>query len=87
VNVAALNGAGGYRIINGVPCLPDGTPLTGAAAQAVLAGLTPSMPQVSSPNTSGGHARHHSARLRANSLEPSRKGRWADSIPAAGRFD
>ena len=38
------NGAlpGGIRLINGVPCLPDGTPLTGAAATAALAALAPS---------------------------------------------
>ncbi|MFL6729298.1 MAG: hypothetical protein ACJ8E3_08260 [Sphingomicrobium sp.] len=48
INVAALNGAGagkhrlpgGFRLINGVPCLPDGTPLTGAAATAVMAAVT-----------------------------------------------
>jgi hypothetical protein len=53
VNIAVLNGyhghgsggttlPGGFRIINGVPCLPNGTPLTGAAAIAVMAALTPS---------------------------------------------
>jgi len=84
VNVAALNGVGGFRIINGVPCLPDGTPLTGDAAKRVLAALTPSTPQVSSPNTGGGRARH-SGRVRAASLEPGRNGKWLDSIPATGR--
>lgn len=45
VDVAALNGLHGkgagstIRIINGVPCLPDGTPLTGAAAKAAMAAM------------------------------------------------
>jgi hypothetical protein len=52
VNVAALNGNGshggsghglalgnGIRLINGVPCGPDGRPLTGAAATAALVSL------------------------------------------------
>jgi hypothetical protein len=40
LNVAVLNGAAtGIRLINGVPCLADGTPLTGAAAAAALISL------------------------------------------------
>lgn len=64
INVAALNGsnhngnhgghggngvlAAGVRIINGVPCLPDGTPLTGASAVAALTAI-------SGPGGSHGH--------------------------------
>lgn len=84
VNVAALAGVGGFRIINGVPCLADGTPLTGATAKAVLAALTPSAPQVSSPGGSNGRVRH-SGRAAANSLEPNRRGHWMDNIPDTGR--
>src|SRR4029079_15064362 len=84
VNVAALNGVGGFRIINGVPCLADGTPLTGETAKAVLAALTPSAPQVSSPGGTNGPARP-SGRAAPNSLEPNRRGHWMDNIPDTGR--
>lgn len=64
LNVAALNGLthkgggggnggllGGIRIINGVPCLPDGTPLTGEAAKAALMAMSPSRQSASSSST------------------------------------
>jgi hypothetical protein len=58
VNLALLNGHGGagagsgIRLINGIPCLPDGTPLTGAAAAAAMARFH------SSPHHDGQHGTH-----------------------------
>jgi hypothetical protein len=66
VNVALLNGHGqgagsGIRLINGVPCLPDGTPLTGPAAAAAMARLH------SSPHHDG----HHGANpAKQSSVQP-----------------
>ena len=51
--------AAGVRLINGVPCLPDGTPLTGASAVSALAAI-------SHPGSNTGEHGHHRSSTPAN---------------------
>jgi len=77
IQVAALNGTGhgagkgsgggngilvgGFRMINGVLCLPDGTPLSGSAAKAVMAAMQPSSQPASSSGMGVGSNKSNSA--------------------------
>ena len=91
VNVAVLNGKGaalgqGIRLINGVPCGPDGKPLTGAAAVNAMVALGLTRPhgggssmQPSSPPPSGGSKTGTGAQG-ANGVD----GADGGSAPAAG---
>jgi len=90
VQVAALNGfahgsgqkggggngilVGGFRMINGVLCLPDGTPLSGSAAKAVMAAIQPSGHGHGSESTMGSGSRPQHASnnsIRSPSTSPS----------------
>jgi hypothetical protein len=87
-NVAVLNGHGagasGFRLINGVPCLPDGTPLTGAAATAAMAAINSSRQHgPGRPGHHGGQHMSNAAHQQADPVHGNRPNQTAAPSPSA----
>ena len=88
VNLALLNGHGagasGFRLINGVPCLPDGTPLTGAAATAAMAAINSSRQHgPGRPGHHGGQHMRNAAHQQADPVHGNRPNQTAAPSPSA----